>query len=117
RPAMEEAMTTGHPLPAADPSALGLDGERLERLYAAIERQIAEGMYPGAQLAFARDGKLAVLRSFGLARVAPEPAPARDDTLWLLYSQTKPLVAAGVWVLADRGALRFHDRMADHVAG
>ena len=51
-------------LPLADPASLGLDPERIERLCAFIEGQIAEGHYPGAQIAFARHGKLAAFRSF-----------------------------------------------------
>ena len=101
-------------LPGAEPAALGLDPDRLERLYAAVEAHIAEGRYPGAQLAIARHGKLAVCRTFGQARVDP-PAPATDRTLWLLYSQTKPVVSAAIWQLVDQGALSFADKIADHL--
>jgi CubicO group peptidase (beta-lactamase class C family) len=41
--------------------------------------------------------------------------PARDDTLWRLYSNTKVLTAAAVWTLVEEGALTFQDRIADHV--
>ena len=44
-------------LPSADPASLGLDPERLEQLYRLIERHIAEGRYPGAQVAIARRGR------------------------------------------------------------
>ena len=43
--------------------------------------------------------------------------PARDDTLWLLYSNTKVITACAVWMLAEQGALRFTDRVAEHVPG
>ena len=70
-----------HPvLPSAEPSALGLDPDRLERLYALVEAQVAEGRYPGAQLAIARHGRLAAFRTFGQARFNP-PTPATDQTL------------------------------------
>jgi len=101
-------------LPKASPESLGLDPERLEQLFRLIDSQIAEGRYPGAAIAVARNGKLAALRSFGQARMAP-PTPARDDHLWLLFSQTKVIVTATVWTLVDRGALRFSDRIADHI--
>jgi CubicO group peptidase (beta-lactamase class C family) len=102
-------------LPSADPASLGLDPERLEQLYRLIERHIAEGRYPGAQVAIARRGRLAALRTFGQARLTPSPQPATERTLWLLYSQTKVITAAAVWQLVDRGALRFADRIADHL--
>jgi CubicO group peptidase (beta-lactamase class C family) len=43
--------------------------------------------------------------------------PAGDDTLWLLYSNTKVITACAVWLLAERGALRFTDTVAEHVPG
>ncbi len=102
-------------LPSADPASLGLDPGRIAQLFGVIERHIAEGRYPGAQVALARRGRLAALRTFGQARLRPQAQPATDDTLWLLYSQTKVLTAAAVWQLVDRGALRFADRVADHI--
>src|SRR5439155_3307844 len=49
------------------------------------------------------------------ARRAPDPIFATEDTLWLMYSQTKVVTAAAVWLLVERGALSFDDRIADHV--
>ena len=43
--------------------------------------------------------------------------PAGDDTLWLMYSNTKVITACAVWLLVERGALSFSDRVADHVPG
>ena len=103
------------PLRRGDPAAAGLDVERLDDLFRLVERHIAEGRYPGCQLAIARDGELLVDRTFGLARVAPTAMKATDDTLWLLYSNTKILMAIALWRLADRGAFRFSDRMSEYV--
>ncbi|HEY7868394.1 MAG TPA: serine hydrolase domain-containing protein [Methylomirabilota bacterium] len=105
------------PLSDATPASLGLDARALERLQELITRHLAEGRYPGAQIAVARDGKLALTRTFGDARLDPSRTPARDDSLWLLYSNTKVVTACAVWVLAEQGALRFTDRVAEHVPG
>ncbi len=102
-------------LPEAEPAALGIDPERLERLYALIGQQIAEGRYPGAQIAMARHGKLAAFKSFGRARIEPTAEAANEHTTWLLMSQTKVITAAAVWVLVERGLLRFADRIAEYV--
>jgi CubicO group peptidase (beta-lactamase class C family) len=104
----------GFPLPESNPEALDLDPRPLERLCATIERHIAEGHHPGAQVAVARHGKLALFRSFGAAEVDPaRPADARS--LFLLYSNTKVVTAAAVWVLVEEGRLRFSDTIARHV--
>ncbi|HEX2887283.1 serine hydrolase domain-containing protein [Vineibacter terrae] len=103
------------PLPTADAAAMGFRTEQLERLVALIDKHIADGHYPGCQIALARSGKLALARSFGSATTQPERRRATDDTLWLLYSNTKVIVAATMWALAERGAIRFVDRVADHI--
>ncbi len=105
------------PLSAATPASLGLDQQALDRLQETITRHLAEGRYPGAQIAVARDGKLALFRTFGDARLEPARVAARDDSLWLLYSNTKVITACAVWILAEQGALRFTDRVAEHVPG
>jgi CubicO group peptidase (beta-lactamase class C family) len=105
------------PLSDATPASLGLDARALERLQELITRHLAEGRYPGAQIAVARDGRLALARTFGDARLDPSRTPARDDSLWLLYSNTKVITACAVWVLAEQGALQFTDRVAEHVPG
>ena len=106
-----------YPLPSSTPAQLGLDPAALERLMELVTRHVAERRYPGAQLAIARHGKLALARTLGDARLDPARVAATDDTLWLLYSNTKVLTACAVWLLADRGALSFTDTVAAHVPG
>lgn len=102
------------PLPESNPEALGLDPRPLQRMCALIERHIAEGHHPGAQVAVARHGSLALFRSFGTARV--EDGRATDGrSLFLMYSNTKVVTAAAVWMLVEEGALRFSDTIAQHV--
>jgi CubicO group peptidase (beta-lactamase class C family) len=105
------------PLTSASPTTLGLDAPALDRLLEQVTRHVAEGRYPGAQLAIARHGKLALVRTLGDARLDPSRMAADDDTVWLLYSNTKVLTACAVWLLADRGALAFTDRVAAHIPG
>lgn len=105
------------PLAPSTPDALGLAREPLDRLTRIIDEHIAGGRYPGAQIAIARRGRLALVRTLGDARLDGGPVPAGDDTLWLLYSNTKVITSCAVWLLAERGALRFTDTVAEHVPG
>jgi CubicO group peptidase (beta-lactamase class C family) len=98
----------------ADPASQGVDPARLDRLYALVEQHVQEGRYPGAQVALARNGNLLAVHSFGRDRVRPSRS-ATDDTMWLLYSQTKVITASAIWVLVDQGALSFTDKISDHV--
>ncbi len=104
-------------LESATPESLSLDPKALARLRELVTRHIAEGRYPAAQVAVARHGKLALAWTLGDARLDPRRVAATDDTLWLLYSNTKVLTACAVWILVERGALAFTDRVADHLPG
>src|SRR5262245_56530786 len=107
-----QPMLVSAALANAAPASMGIDSQALERLYARIEWHIDQGWYPGAGVAMARHGKLVAARAFGVSRTADgtnAAVAADDNTLWLLYSQTKPIVSATIWRLVERGQLRFHD--------
>src|SRR3954471_10664371 len=108
-------MAAPYPLPESNLSALGFAARPLDHLDALIRSHIAEGCYAGAQIALARHGKLALVRSYGDARTEGGRVPASNDTLFLLFSQTKVLTSAAVWTLVEDGRLSFMDKIADHL--
>lgn len=110
-------MPSAYPLPSADLASLGFAARPLDHLDALIRQHIEEGRYPGAQIALARDGKLALFRTYGDAKTAPARQPAVNDTLFLLFSQTKVLTSAAVWTLVEEGRLSFMDKVSDHLPG
>jgi hypothetical protein len=108
-------MPDDYPLPSGDPASLGFAATPLQHLDRLIRQHIEENRYPGAQIALARHGKLALFRSYGNAKTDRETAPATGETLFLLFSQTKVLTSAAVWTLIEEGKLSFMDRIADHL--
>ena len=104
-----------YPLTPADPASLGFAPKPLQHLDALIRSHIEEGRYPGAQIALARHGKLALFRTYGDARTETVRQPATNDSLFLLFSQTKVLTSAAVWTLVEEGKLSFMDKVADHL--
>ena len=108
-------MPSDFQLPEGNPEGLGLAPKPLETLDALIRTHIEEGRYPGAQIAVARHGKLALFRTYGDAKTEPARVPATNDTLFLLFSQTKVLTSSAVWALVEDGKLSFMDRIADHL--
>ena len=110
-----------HPLPVGELSDAPIRVDALQALYDLIELHIAERRYPGAQIALAHHGRLVLDMSFGQARMGGSKAPddqavaTRPDTLWLLYSNTKVIMAVTLWLLHERGLLRFTDRVSDHL--
>ena len=102
----------------AEPGACGVDAAVLQRLYERIGLHIESGWYPGAAFAMARHGKLVANRAFGTATISDDKLQAKaatEETLWLLYSQTKPVVSSAIWVLAERGLVRFHDAVTEYI--
>jgi CubicO group peptidase (beta-lactamase class C family) len=104
-----------YPLSLADPASVGFAPKPLQHLDALIRSHVEDGRYPGAQIALARHGKLALFRTYGDARTEAVRQPATNDSLFLLFSQTKVLTSATVWTLVEEGKLSFMDRVADHL--
>jgi CubicO group peptidase (beta-lactamase class C family) len=94
------------------PEDAGVDAEILEAVFARAKRDVDEGVLPSAQVAVARNGKLAGMRTFGEAVQGEELKPATDDTLYCIFSCTKVVVAAAVWLLFEKGLLRLDERVA-----
>ena len=103
-------MPEQYPLPSSNPAALGFAAKPLEHLDRLIREHIEQGRYPGAQIALARNGQLALFRTYGDARTEGGRRRATDDTLFLLFSQTKVLTSAAVWTLVEEGRLSFMDK-------
>ncbi len=108
-------MRDDYPLPSSELASLGFAAKPLEHLDRLIKQHIDEGRYPGAQIALARHGQLALFRTYGNARTEPAKVPATNDTLFLLFSQTKVLTSSAVWTLVEEGKLSFMDKVADHL--
>ena len=78
-------MPESYPLPSSNLEALGFAQKPLEHLDRLIREHIEQGRYPGAQIALARNGQLALFRSYGDARTEGGRTPASDDTPFLLF--------------------------------
>ncbi len=100
-----------------------IDTHKLQPLFDLIQLHIDDHKYPGCQIAIAHEGQCLVNRSFGLARMGrgheadTKALPANNDHLFLLYSNTKVLVATALWKLYEDGKFAFTDRVADLLSG
>src|SRR3990172_6657548 len=98
---------------AAKPEELGIDPEKLEAVFARAKRDVDQGILPSCQVAVARHGRLAGMRTYGHAVQRGADRPATDDTLYHFFSSTKAVVAAAVWLLFEDGVLRLDEKVAD----
>jgi CubicO group peptidase (beta-lactamase class C family) len=100
---------------ASSPESLGLDPDRLDALFARARREVDEGRLPSCQLAVARHGRLAAMRTFGEVTHEGRPAQANDETLYVVFSCTKAIISASGWLLIQDGKLGVDERVADIV--
>ncbi|WP_267715291.1 serine hydrolase domain-containing protein [Streptomyces sp. CoH17] len=91
-----------------DAGAAGLDPEALDRLDGHFARQVDAGLLPGFLVAVARGGRVAHLTVHGLRDVAAG-LPVTADTLWRIYSMTKPVTSVAVLMLVEEGRLALDD--------
>ena len=102
-----EETTTDSP----DPVSLADAGRA--RIAEVFNRQLGEGLHPGAGLAVYIGGNL-VLDMVGGMMSERHPEPVSGNTLFRVFSCSKPVAAAALWVLRDRGELEWDDPVARH---
>jgi CubicO group peptidase (beta-lactamase class C family) len=95
-------------LAIAEPDEVGLSAERLERLSAIFQREIDRKRLPGVVALVARRGKVAYCESLGV-RDPASGASMSQDTIFRIYSMTKPLVSVAVMMLLEQGRLLLSD--------
>ncbi len=83
---------------------LGLDAEKVHALLSRVQHDVEEGFIPAAQVALARNGKLAVSQSYGTAK---------NNSLTCLFSATKGVVYAAAWLLFQEKKLAEDEVVAD----
>lgn len=83
--------------------AAGLDPVRVAGLLARARREVADGLLPGVELALARDGELVVRAAFGAVP---------DGSLFSIFSATKAVTSAAIWLLLQSGDLDLEARVA-----
>jgi CubicO group peptidase (beta-lactamase class C family) len=87
----------------------GLDADRLERITDHFERNyISNNKIAGCQISVARHGHLAYFKSFGMMD-RERAKPTRDDTIYRIYSMTKPITSVALMTLYERGYFQLND--------
>ena len=94
---------------SAKPEAVGLSSQRLERIDQFLKaKYIDTGRLKGALLLVARRGEVAHLRAQGLAD-AERGALLREDTIFRIYSMTKPITSVAFMMLVEEGLVALDD--------
>jgi CubicO group peptidase (beta-lactamase class C family) len=96
------------------PQSPGFIPERLARTSRQLQLYIDQNKLAGAVTLVARHGKVAQLDVLGQAVLAP-PRPMQADTIFRIYSMTKPVTAAAVLMLFEEGRFRLTDPVSTYI--
>jgi CubicO group peptidase (beta-lactamase class C family) len=102
------------PLPEARPEKLGLAPSRLQLMSDAFQREIDKGTIPGATIMVARRGQIGWFEALGKQNPSL-PAPMARDTIFRVFSMTKPIVSIGVMMLVEEGRFLLDDPIAKFI--
>jgi CubicO group peptidase (beta-lactamase class C family) len=91
-----------------DPLAMGFDPARLERIRTHLERYVEDGRLPGWLMTVSRGGELVWTAKSG-HRDEKRDLHVTDDTIWRIYSMTKPVIAIAAMMLYEEGLFDLND--------
>jgi CubicO group peptidase (beta-lactamase class C family) len=91
------------------PEALGLSSTRLEAIDTFVQNKyITPGRMPGALTLVWRRGEVAHFSAIGMADVERK-VPVREDTIFRIYSMTKPITSVAIMMLVEQGLIALDD--------
>jgi CubicO group peptidase (beta-lactamase class C family) len=104
----QRAKAAATPIAAGTPESVGMSTARLARLTGAFKKEIAEKKLPGVVMMVSRKGRLVYSTALGVRDPKSED-PMRTNTLFRIYSMTKPIVSVATMLLVEDGALLLTD--------
>jgi CubicO group peptidase (beta-lactamase class C family) len=102
------------PLPTAAPEQVGMSAQRLARISEALKQEVEQGKLPGAVVMVARKGKIAYTDAIGFQDKETGQRMALDS-VFRIYSMTKPLVSVAAMILVEEGKIQLTDPVSKHL--
>ena len=97
-----------------EPNSVGFSAQGTRALVQVLEREVASKRLPGAVALIARQGKVFLHQALGQQNPA-DGTPMALDSIFRIYSMTKPIVSVAVMQLMERGQLLLSDTVAQHL--
>jgi len=110
-----QANTSAAAIPhIEDPESAGFDVQRLGRLDEYLDRCVEMGLNHGSIIMVAREGRMVHASTRGM-RDPDRGLPVEADTVWRLYSMTKPVTSVAAMMLWEEGGFAFSDPVAKFI--
>jgi CubicO group peptidase (beta-lactamase class C family) len=100
-------------LPRGKPESVGLSSQRLKHISDVLQREIDKGTMPGAVVMVGRRGKVAHFDCIGVQDPATQ-APMRHDSVFRVFSMTKPITSVAVMQLVEDGKILISDPVSKY---
>jgi CubicO group peptidase (beta-lactamase class C family) len=112
--AVAAAWCGGAAAESASPVSTGLSPQRLARVGDFIRDEVAAARIPGAVILIQQHGRPVYFESFGV-RDAENRRPMTPDTIFRLYSMSKPITSVAAMMLVEDGKLALGDPVAKYI--
>jgi CubicO group peptidase (beta-lactamase class C family) len=100
-------------LPRGKPESVGLSSAGLKRISDVLKREIHKGTMPGAVVMVGRRGKIAHFDALGVQDPATQ-TPMRHDSVFRVFSMTKPITSVAVMQLVEDGKMLISDPVSKY---
>ncbi|MEZ6029589.1 MAG: serine hydrolase domain-containing protein [Hyphomonadaceae bacterium] len=114
----QTAPTTVDPMTSSlvpgDAAALGFDPAKLGEIRTALNEDVISGKIPGAYLLIARHGQIAFSQGFGVQGPG-QTTPMSEETIFRVFSMTKPIVTVTAMTLVEEGKLNVDDPVSKYL--
>ena len=101
-------------LPSASPAAEGFSAEGLEKLHTAMHKVVDAKALAGVTTMVIRHGKVVDFDAYGVQSLATG-APMTADTIFRIYSQSKPITGVAMMILYQEGRWKLDDPVTKYV--
>ena len=108
--------TAARDLETVEPADVGVSARRLERLTAGMQGMVDDGKLAGVVTLMARGGKLVHVHVAGVQDIE-SGAPMERDSIFRIYSMTKPITGVALMMLYEEGRWRLNDPVSRFIPG
>jgi CubicO group peptidase (beta-lactamase class C family) len=105
--ALSETITT-------TPESVGISSDSLVVATQRLHKHVDDGKLPGTFVRIIKDGKVIYNDTYGMIDVANNK-PTQENSLYRIYSMTKPITAVAIMTLYDQGKLELDDKVSKYI--
>jgi CubicO group peptidase (beta-lactamase class C family) len=111
---VQPALSATHELPSASAESEGMSTERLAQLRSGMKELVDQGRLAGVVTMVSRHGKVVEFDAAGKRDIAAN-APMQKDSIFRIYSMSKPITGVAMMMLFEEGKWQLNDPVAKYI--